>query len=303
MQLINDEVRIENCNICDSKCSICPREKMTRKQTVMPDDHFKSLANQAVNLGANMISIFGYGEPILDRGIVNKVSHCSDLGLFTFITTNASTLDLDLSFSLLRAGLSKIRFSVHGIGENYEKVHRGLSWDKITRNIANFLSMNRIKFERQCKTAVSVIPMNDETVEDIIERWDKNVDEIEIWRPHNWTDGRKYRRLTKSRKRTCGRPAKGPIQINADGNMMICCFDFDAQMIVGNTYENTIEEILKGSEYEHYRDNHKKGFHEGTPCETCDQLNIGDKSPLLYSNVDVLCGVGKTSSTKFNLEE
>lgn len=269
----------------------------------MPDDHFKLLVNQTVNLGANMISIFGYGEPLLDKGIVNKVSHCSDLGLFTFITTNASTLDLDMSFSLLKAGLSKIRFSVHGIGDNYEKVHRGLSWDKTTRNIANFLSVNRIKFDGQCKTAVSIIPMNDETVENIIERWDKNVDEIEIWRPHGWAGGRKYRQLTKNRKRTCGRPAKGPIQINADGNMMVCCFDFDAQMIVGNTYENTIEEILKGSEYEHYRDNHKKGFHDGAPCQKCDQLNIGDKSPLLYSNVDDLCVIGKTSSTKFNLEE
>jgi len=259
------------------------------------------LVNQAVNLGADTISIFGYGEPLLDTGIDKKIAHCSDLGLFTFITTNASLLKTDVSNQILKAGLSKIRFSVHGVHDNYSKVHRGLNWDVVSRNISNFLAMNKIKYSGQCKTSVSVIPMNDESVDDIRSIWENHVDELEIWQPHNWGGVKQYRSLTKDRKRTCGRPEKGPVQIMADGQMIICCFDFDGKMVVGDTYKNTIEEILKSEQYNFYRENHKLGIHEKTLCDTCDQLNIGD-NPLLYSSVDSSLSIGKTSSTKFGLE-
>jgi hypothetical protein len=40
----------------------------------------------------------------------------------------------------------------------------------------------------------------------------------------------------------------------------------------------------------------------GLICEKCDQLNIEDESPLLYSSRDATRTVGKTSSTKYQME-
>jgi radical SAM protein with 4Fe4S-binding SPASM domain len=202
---------------------------------------------------------------------------------------------------LLKAGLKKIRFSCHGMFKNYDKVHQHLGWEQTSRNVTNFIAMNRVRYRGQCRVAMSVIPMHGESVEYIREFWENAVDELEIWKPHNWADGKSFRKATPERKKTCGRPRKGPVQINADGNMMVCCFDFDATMVVGNTHQETIEEILKGKKFGTIRKCHESGATGELPCATCDQLNIGD-SPLLYSNVDETCSIGKTSSTKFSLE-
>jgi len=300
MKLINKEVRIENCSLCNSRCIICPREKMTRKQMVMSNEKFENLVDQSVELGAETISVFGYGEPLLDKGIVDKIRYCNLKGLKTFITTNASLLNVDMAHNLLKAGLRHIRFSVHGIYDKYEKVHRGLKWNDTARNIGNFTAMSRTKFPNQCKISISIIPMHDENIDEIKHIWRKF--DIEIWKPHNWGGSREYRKLTKERKKTCGRPFSGPVQILADGKMIVCCFDPDGIMVVGDTNKNTIKEILKSDSFNFIRSRHESGDMSGLLCENCDQLNIGD-NPLLYSTIDPTCTAGKTSSTKFNLEE
>lgn len=302
MNLLNTEVRIENTSLCNAHCIICPREKMTRKKTTMTNRHFNILVEEALSLGAKMISVFGYGEPLIDPGIVNKVAYCSNRGLETFITTNASLLNSEKSSLLLKAGLSKIRFSCHGVYKNYDRVHVGLKFEDTIRNITNFIAKNRVRHNGQCKTAVSVIPMNGESVEEIRKFWENAVDELEIWNPHGWGGKKDYREKSKNTKKTCGRVHRGPVQIQADGKVIPCCFLTDGEVILGDTHKNTIKEILKGDAYKKIRKQHSSGKLDGLPCKNCDQLNIGD-SPLLYSNVDSSCSIGKTSSTKFNLEE
>jgi len=275
---------------------------MTRDKTVMPLKHFKKLVDEAKDLGAELISIFGYGEPLLDRWIVDRIQYCTDKGLKTFITTNAKLLGVNMSDAILKAGLTQIRFSVHGDWNTYHEVHQDLNqtYDEVVRKIANFNAFSKVKYSGQCKVGISVIPIKGENIELLKMAWSKL--DLEIWKPHNWTDGKEYRKVSKKRKKTCGRPHTGPVQINADGNMMVCCFDFDAKMTVGNTYKQTIKEILGGKEFNKIRKAHESGNLKGLPCATCDQLNIGD-NPLIYSNVDPDRQEGKTSSTKFNLEE
>ena len=298
MKLINPEVRIETTSLCQANCTICPRDKMTRRKCTMSNEHFRRLVDESISLGANEISLFGYGEPLMDKMLWIKLVHCFDMG--TNITTNAALLDKNASNILITSGLKRIRFSAHGFGKNYENVHKGLRWNEFLNNINGFIETNE-KFGHSCITEVSVIPMHGETVEEIRNFWEPMVDFLEIWKPHNWTDGKKFR-PTARKKKTCGRPFRGPVQINADGMMMVCCFDYDAKLTVGNTHENSIQEILGGEKFQKIREAHRTGNLDGLICQTCDQLNIEEQSPLLYSNRDPEMKIGKTSSTKFNLE-
>lgn len=303
MRLKNPEVRIETTSKCNANCTICPREQIKRRKVVMPNDHFRELVDQANSMGAQLISVFGYGEPLTDSGLAKKVKYCTFRGLDTFITTNASLLDVDKIFNLLEAGLTHIRFSVHGIwSKDYEKVHRGLDFTHTLRNIFNFIVVNNDRYKHKCKVSMSVIPMHDEALEHIIWFWEPHVDWLEVWKPHGWAGAKKFRNITEKRKKTCGRPAKGPVQINADGKMMVCCFDSSAKMTVGDTYKESIENILKGEKFDIIRKIHNDwGINESAlPCRNCDQLNIGD-DPLLYSNRDKKLLEGRTSSSKFVL--
>jgi molybdenum cofactor biosynthesis enzyme MoaA len=299
MILRNPEVRIETSALCNASCVICPRDKMTRPKVVMPLEHFMYLVDQAKALGAQTVSLFGHGEPLTDKVLEEKIEYCREKGVQTFITSNAGLLTPRRTKRILDSGLNHIRFSVHGFEDNYEKVHRGLKWDYVIDQIEWF-----IRYKGDCKVSISVIPMHGETVEDIRDFWEsKDIDFLEVWKPHNWAYGKSYRFLkTFKRKTTCGRPANGPIQIQADGKMIVCCYDFDGRMVVGDTYWEDIETILKGAAFDVIRERHNNGDLSGLICGKCDQLNIEDESPLLYSSRDETRTVGKTSSTKFNME-
>ena len=299
MQLINPEVRIETTNLCNAACVICPREKMTRRKCTMGNDHFKDIVDEAEELGATDISLFGYGEPLMDRQLWIKLEYCA--GFNTNITTNGSLLDRNMSRALLGAGIRQIRFSAHGIGANYERVHNRLNWQEFITNVNEFIKINNDIYGHQCITEVSVIPMHGESVQQIRDFWEGTVDFLEIWRPHGWGGGKDFRPIAR-KKKTCGRPFRGPVQIQADGKMIVCCFDYDGKLAVGDTYENSIEEILKGDKFNDIREAHTTGKLDGLICQTCDQLNIEEQNPLLYSNRDKDMVIGKTSSTKFNLE-
>lgn len=300
MRLINPEIRPENTNYCNASCTICSHDVMKRRKGFMDMTLFKSIVDQGKAMGAELISPFGFGEPLIDKQLEERISYCTESGLDTFITTNGSLLTWDRAFGLLNAGLSHLRFSVHGIKKNaYEDVHRGLKFNTVMTNIISALYLK--KFFPGVIISVTVIPLHGEKIEDIRKFWETNIDFLEIWRPHNWASAKGYRKKTSNRKKTCGRPERGPLQIQWDGNVIPCCFITDQEITLGNAYEQTLEEILKGEPYRVLRERHAKGDLKGLPCENCDQLNIEQENPLLYSSRDETRSVGKTSSIKFKI--
>jgi hypothetical protein len=199
--------------------------------------------------------------------------------------------------SLLDAGLTHIRFSVHAIkAKDYEKVHRGLNASDKDRNIGNFMAMNR----GRCKVHVTTMPLNGESVEQFKIRW-ADADYLEVWKPHNWASGRKFRQSDRRERVMCMRCFTGPIQILSDGTMVLCCFDFDGKLSIGNTHYHSITSILGGSALQNYRQLHKAQTLSGLICEKCDQRFVYDESPLLYSNEQEGRELNKTSITKTDL--
>lgn len=299
MRLKNKEVRIENSSVCQAHCTYCPREKLTRSRVAMSNKHFFDLVNQSKDLGADTISIFGYGEPLTDSGITMKAAYAKDCNLQTFITTNGAFLSTGRSFSLLRAGLDHLRVSVHDIEkEGYEQIHRGLNFEKVIKNIHDFRDV-RDYTGAMCRLTITCIPPAERKVSDILEYWEGIADNLEIWKPHNFAYGRAYRKGI-VKKKTCGRPFNGPVQINADGQMMVCCFDFDGKMTIGDTATHSIEQLLKGDEIESIREKHRTGNLSGLPCSQCDQLYDG-QLPLIYSTIDN--ETSKTFANKTRLGE
>ena len=302
MKLRNPEIRIENTTLCNAHCIMCPREKLTRPLTTMCNGLFAYILEQAVELGATDVTVFGYGEPLMDPGLADKIALATDKGLTTHLTTNGSLLDIEKIHDLLDAGLKNLRFSIHAtVPVKYMRVHRVLDWLEVWRNFGNFGKLNELR-GRPCKVHLSVIPMHGETVSEIRATWERYVDFLEIWRPHNWAYGRRYRRI-RPEKISCGRPFNGPIQVNADGKVMVCCFDFDARMTVGDLNLEPLEAVIKGERFERIREAHRTGRLDGLPCAGCDQLNRESKDILLYSSRDPERRLGLTSTCKMPVEE
>jgi hypothetical protein len=116
--------------------------------------------------------------------------------------------------------------------------------------------------------------------------WEPKVDAIEIWRPHNFGDGRDYRERDPNLeiKSTCGRPENGPLQIQWNGEVIPCCYDYNNQIILGNAFETPVLDILNGPKYRLLRHAHRmKEFNLFPYCDQCDQL-LPHADALIYTN-------------------
>ena len=114
--------------------------------------------------------------------------------------------------------------------------------------------------------------------------WGPRVDAISIWKPHNFTTGRDYRPLDQGEKTTCGRPAHGPLQIQWDGSVIPCCFDYNNALILGNAFTTPVLDILNSTKYRLLRRAHAtKTFGLFPLCNSCDQL-LPHADALIYTN-------------------
>ena len=285
MKLQHPEVRYEVTDNCNANCIMCPRDKHTRQHGIMDNEAYRKSIDEIVGLGARRVVLTGFGEPLLDCDLEDKISYADRAGLNTYIITNASALNKTRAHGLINAGLDEVRISFYGMGaESYSAVMRGLNYAKTDANIRYLLG--QIEAQRSpMKVMLSyiVLPENEADTQTFKTVWEPLVHAIEIWNPHNFGDGRDFRERTQE-KTTCGRPKNGPLQIQWDGTVIPCCFDYNNQVPLGNAFDTPILKILHGDRYEDLRDAHEKGeFHRVPYCDQCDQL-LEHSDAIIYSN-------------------
>ncbi len=289
-KLLHPEVRYEVTDHCNATCIMCPRDKHEhgREHGIMDQKAYEKSIDEVVALGAQKIVLTGFGEPMLDKRLELKISYAKSKGLSTYIISNGSVLNSKRARTILEAGLDEIRVSFYGMRpETYNAVMQGLDFDK---TIAGMLEFLRLRKEMKASTRVQISYLElEENKSDtglFREFWESKVDAIEIWRPHNFGDGRDYRFRDEAVevKTTCGRPENGPLQIQWNGEVIPCCYDYNNQIILGNAFETSVLDILNGPKYRLLRYAHRmKEFNLFPYCDQCDQL-LPHADALIYTN-------------------
>jgi len=289
-KLLHPEVRYEVTDHCNASCIMCPRDKHEhgREHGIMDQKAYQRSIDEVVALGAQKIVLTGFGEPMLDKRLELKISYAKSKGLSTYIISNGSVLNSKRAKSILEAGLDEIRVSFYGMRpETYNAVMQGLDFDRTMSGMLEFL---RLRNEMKASTRVQISYLElDENKSDtglFREFWEPKVDAIEIWRPHNFGDGRDYRFREEAVevKTTCGRPENGPLQIQWNGEVIPCCYDYNNQIILGNAFEASVLDILNGPKYRLLRYAHRmKEFDLFPYCDQCDQL-LPHADALIYTN-------------------
>ncbi|MEQ1772386.1 MAG: radical SAM/SPASM domain-containing protein [Burkholderiales bacterium] len=288
--LLHPEVRYEVTDNCNASCIMCPRDKHEhgREHGIMDQAKYEKSIDEIVGLGAKKIVLTGFGEPMLDKRLEEKIAYANGKGLSTYFITNASALTPRRSRKLMDAGLSEMRVSFYGMRpETYNAVMQGLDFDRTMKGILEFL---KIRDETGSKTRVQIsyleLEQNKTDTEAFREFWEPRVNAIEIWKPHNFGDGRDYRfrEGDLERKTSCGRPENGPFQIQWNGEVIPCCYDYNNQIILGNAFEQSVLDILNNEKYRLLRYAHRmKKFGMFPYCDQCDQL-LPHADALVYTN-------------------
>jgi MoaA/NifB/PqqE/SkfB family radical SAM enzyme len=288
--LLHPEVRYEVTDKCNATCIMCPRDKHEhgREHGIMNQQAYERSIDEIITIGAKMIVLTGFGEPTLDKKLEQKIAYAKSKGLRTYIITNGSTLSSKRARSLIESGLDEMRVSFYGMQpETYNAVMQGLDFDRAMKGLLGFLDL-REQLKSPIRVQISGLEMEENKADTAYFRefWESKVDALEIWRPHNWSDGRHYRStdVSEDLRNSCGRPENGPLQIQWNGEVVPCCYDYNNAIILGNAFEKPVLEIMNGPKYRLLRYAHRaKRFAMFPFCNQCDQL-VPHADALVYTN-------------------
>ncbi len=286
----SNEIRIEPTTKCNFNCNICPRDKLTRKKETMSFDLFKFIFDKINSETSQYYTLTfpGMGEPLLDQSLDDKISYAKKIGFTVLILTNGSLLTVDRFKRLEDIGLNSVRVSIYGdTPEKYSAVHGVKDKEIFYKVKENLTEIAKVKSNTSLLLTYNVVSgYNDSDLESWIEYWKDKADLLEVWRPHNWVNGRNYRALQEKKLKTCGRPLHTPLQVQVDGTVNMCCFDFDGKLLLGDLKTQTLEEIFDSPMFKRILKHHTIGDFEGSDliCENCDQRNSNKSDVMIYNS-------------------
>jgi organic radical activating enzyme len=300
-------VDVEPTNACNLDCIFCQRQVMERAVKTMPLETYTAIIDEVAANQPCAVRFSGWGEPTMNKHIVDFIRMATERGVLTHLTTNATLLTLELSRALLEAGLTKIKFSLQGLSaDEYDRMrvprvdddHR-TGYANITRNIEEFVAL-RDELAKECFIQISVSMLRHEQEDDssrlaFYDRWHDKVDGI-------WGLGKigvyggqplltSFQRVKKTGRISEddlneGRPMRADdvqggkgcdelyskLSVGADGAIKACCDDADNRLVVGWIADMSLKEAWDSEYLAGLRAALESGDTEHIPrfCQTCD---------------------------------
>ena len=266
--ILPEIVQIESTNICNAKCVFCPRDDMHRRQGIMSFDLFTRIVDECAELGITHIRVHNYGEPFVDRRLVEKVRYAKQKGIQEVgMISNGSLITEVVARGMIDAGLDALNISIDASGkEVFESTRIGLKYDKVIANVERLVRLRAESGKRRPKLILSFVRQNNSADEQaFIEHWRKVADKIHITDLHNWGG-------TLHQQSDVNYPCYRPwltFTVLWDGRVSLCCADFDGHTILGDMNSSSIKEIWNNDLYRQVRREH---LESGGPdvCRACD---------------------------------
>ncbi len=263
-----DIVQIESTNLCNAKCVFCPRDEMHRRQGVMDFDLFRKVVDECAALGITHVRVHNYGEPFLDKGLVEKVRYAKSKGIAEVgMISNGSLITEDIARGMIDAGLDAINISVDAAGKDvFESTRLHLNYHEVTTNIRTLARLRRESGKTHPKLILSFVRQHNSADEDaFIREWTPIADKIHITDLHNWAG-------TLNDQTEVNYPCYRlwlTFTVLWDGRVSMCCADFDGRHIFGDLRSQTIAEVWNSPVYRAARRQHLESGGPGI-CRSCD---------------------------------
>ena len=263
-----DIVQIESTNLCNAKCVFCPRDDMQRRQGVMSMELFQKVVDECAALGITHVRVHNYGEPFLDKQLVEKVRYAKSRGIKEVgMISNGSLITEEIAAGLIDAGLDAINISVDAAGkEVFERTRVHLDYDTVIGNIRTLARLRNESGKTHPKLILSFVRQGNTADEAaFIREWSQIADKIHITDLHNWAGTLN----TQSDVRFPCYRLWLTFTVLWDGRVSLCCADFDGRHVLGDLRTSTIARIWNSPAYRAVRRQH---LESGGPeiCRSCD---------------------------------
>lgn len=240
-------ILIETCNLCQGTCKFCPYPELRKneKKIFLSDQIIMSLFNELKEHNVSRITLFNNNEPLLDKRIYKFImlAHSLMPNVEITLSSNGRLITKETLQKLYKCGLTTLYISIPCVeSENYKNI-MGIYPDKL------FDILNDVSEEHLIKMIRIAVPITKYLDEKQIKNKLKNF-KVCMWNleyKKSWGIDEKFFDIAvdKSFAGECDRPMDQAV-ISSNGNVLICCRDWQEQNVLGNVYKNTLSEIWKG---------------------------------------------------------
>jgi radical SAM protein with 4Fe4S-binding SPASM domain len=308
---------VETTNHCNMTCVMCPRTTlMTRDKQWIEGATFEAVLDQIEPHPENDLQHFwefvkgnyeitpdersenafyfyivsrclilhGYGEPLIDRNIVNRVQACTDRNIPTYFSCVPANLSVERAEKIMQAGLTVFKFSMDGLDDEQQQFVRGKR-NNFQRSYETMIEVIKMRNEKGYKTLIvptMIALANDSEAKEMHRRF------MELWEDHDvfayvksqdnrwyFEDDETLENKSHYESQYCEFPWTS-LSVMADGSAVPCTQDYDCEMSFGNTKEQSLKDIWNSDAYKAFRQWHiTGGFPEGHKCVgRCDQKKL-----------------------------
>ena len=242
------EIIVELTNACNLRCPVCPTHfAMKREKDFMKFNTFKLILKDFLHQKNKPLISFSFaGEPLLHPNSPLFVKYAASKGFPTYISTNATLLNKDVSEKLITSGLTKIHLALDGFSKKSHEAYRiGSNFEKVKKNIETFIRIKeKIGSNKPYVVIQTLITSFSECEIDKLITWAREIGANEVYfksfsmgsyttqamkKKYSYflPKNKKYRRdYSKITKTVCLSPITQAL-VFWDGSLGLCCIDFD----------------------------------------------------------------------------
>ena len=289
-------IRIGPTNRCTAQCMYCPREHIHKKGSGYMDfSMYEDLIAWAKKNSVKEISFALFGEPLLHPRFFEMLDLAKASGLKLRVSSNAIIMSKEKAKRLLDLELDAMEMSLDGYEQSeYEKGKMVKQYEKAKKNIEYLLTEAK---KRGSKTTYNIHFVDAGYVSaknkrKFVSYWSKQLEGLKYdtsfyYEPHNWAGTRNDLALKLSffdrllMKFELKKPCiyiKG-INIDWNGNVIICTNDPTEEAVIGNIKDSSLEDIYNGEKRMKYLSAHESGDFRDLNCGVC---SVNTYWPLLF---------------------
>ncbi len=287
-------ISIEPTTACNLKCPECPSglRSFTRPTGNLKRDFFKSVID---DLQSHLMYLIFYfqGEPYINPEFLDMVNYAHSHKIYTITSTNGHFLNDQNAHKTVESGLDRLIISVDGTTQEvYEQYRKEGSLDQVIAGAKNI-----IKWKKRLKAShphtifqFLVVKPNQHQIQGVYRlAAEIGIDEVKLKTAqiYDYENDQsliptieKYSRYARQKNGTYA--IKNPLLnqcwklwhscvITWDGKVVPCCFDKDAQHVLGDLNKQTFHEIWFGAKYNAFRNRILHGRDQIDICTNCTE--------------------------------
>lgn len=248
------EIEITNC--CQLSCKMCPHRIMKRPKGFMTLKTLRRILAEATGR-TRTCYMHMIGEPLLHPDLIGMIKMVNAAHIRTSISTNAILLDSGMAHNLYSSGLNELTLALDSLRPAiYEKYRTGADHKLVMTHIDQAIQIRRDTPNSTTELELQLIVMKDNAadVEPFKAKYKPllkgighlNIKGFSTFAGHvpDFGVGK-----TASRRKSCGKLNRS-IAVQWNGDLVVCCRDYESFTLMGNINNSTIKEIFNSPKYD-----------------------------------------------------